>query len=59
MKISDFILIQKKLTLITLKNAVQEIIWEIQGKSLYLFLLSMTYKFDIDFNKYLLLKNNA
>ena len=52
-------LIQKKLTLITLKNAVQEKIWEIQGKSLYLFLLSMTYKFDIDFNKYLLLKNNA
>ena len=48
--------------------------WEIQGKSLYRVLLSMKLlyqnislcmdnvllcRFDIDFNKYLLLKNNA
>ena len=51
-----------------------QIFWEIQGKSIYQVLLSMklNYKnislfvdnvlsnrFDIDFNKYLLLKNNA
>ena len=51
-----------------------QIFWEIQGKSIYHVLLSMklNYKnislfvdnvlsnrFDIDFNKYLLLKNNA
>ena len=72
-KVFDFIVIQKKLTLTPLEKHLK-IFWEIHGKSLYQVLLSMKllyqniplfadnvllHRFDIGFNKYLLLKNNA
>ena len=73
LKIFDFIVIKKKLTLSPLKN-ISKYFWEIRGGSLYQVLLSsklfyqnihlythnvMLHRFDIDFSKYLLLKNNA
>ena len=72
-KVFDFIVIQKKLTL-TPSEKHLKIFWEIHGKSLYQVLLSMKllyqnfplfadnvllHRFDIGFNEYLLLKNNA